>query len=223
MESDQTDIKCYVGIDSEGTQLQRLCCSSNPLQICRISASIMTIFVITTIWIVGAFLVRKSQQLTKINSIIYVTQILIFLSYLCKLIINHLYIARLVYFLDMSFWKLNKCAFNLFEFLPLIFASMAYFTYIGNWLSLTLALSASSVRTTAWKQSFLKWFRPGLYIVITIYFVFTMAFILSHCHYCIPIGLTYAIQIIQFVVLIVAVVIGPLILVLLRRTSKYLY
>jgi hypothetical protein len=219
----ESEITCYVGIKSGETQLQRLCCSSNPLKICRISASVMTIFVIITIWIVGVFLIRKIHQLSKINSIVYVTQILILLSYLCKPLINHGYIARLVYFLDMSFWNLNKCAFNLFEFLPLIFSSMAYFTYIGNWLSLTLALSASSVRTATFKQSFLRWFRPGLYCVIVLYFALSMAFILSHCHSRIPISLTYAIQIFQSIVLIVAVIIGPLILVLLRTTSKYLY
>jgi hypothetical protein len=146
-----------------------------------------------TIWIVGGFLIRKTRQLTKINSIVYVTQILILLSYLCKHLNNNRNIARLVYFLDMSLWNLNKCAFNLFEFLPLIFSSMAYFTYIGNWLSLTLALSASSVRTATWKQSFLRWFRPGLYCVIIVFFVLSMAFILSTCHSPIPISLTYAI------------------------------
>jgi hypothetical protein len=212
-----------VGISSGGNQLQRLCCSGNPLKICRISAFVMLMFVIMTIWIVGGFLIRKSHQLTKINSIVYVTQILILLSYLCKLLNYNRNIARLVYFLDMSLWNLNKCAFNLFEFLPLIFSSMAYFTYIGNWLSLTLALSASSVRTATWKQSFLKWFRPGLYCVIIVFFVLSMAFILSNCHSPIPISLTYVIQLFQFFVLIIAVVIGPLILIMLRRTSNYLY
>jgi hypothetical protein len=161
--------------------LERPCCKGKPLIVCRVGATLTGILTVLTILVIGVFLIRKGNQNSKINNIVYVTQALILSSYLCKYI--HFYhLARFIYFMDMTFWKLNVCAFNLFEFLPTIFTSMAYFTYLGNWLSLTLALSIASQRRKNWKHAFLKWFRPGLYIFVGVYFVFIVTFILSNCH-----------------------------------------
>ena len=182
----------------------------------------MGILVFLTFGIIATFLMRKKKQVSKINNIVYVTQALILLSYLCKHFCLNL-LARLLFFLDMSVWKFNACAFNLLELLPTIFTSMAYSTYIGNWMSLTLALSIASDRRVTWKHTFLRKFRPGLYIFLSVYFVFTVTVILTFCHSPIPVGLIYVIQIFQSIVLIQTLVVGPLLLRTLNRKSKYLY
>ena len=147
---------------------------------------------------------------------------MILFSYLCKSL-KFYCLARLIYFLDMSTWKFNACAFNLFELLPTIFTSMAYSTYIGNWMSLSMALSIVSDRRATWRHTFMQYFRPALYVSLSVYFVFTIVVILSHCHSAIPVGLIYLIQIFQIIVLIQALVVGPLLLRTLYRKSKYLY
>jgi uncharacterized Tic20 family protein len=69
----------------------------------------------------------------------------------------------------------------------------------------------------------MKYFRSGLYTFIIGYITIDMVVILTHCNKKTPWGYNVFNEVLQGFVLIVAIIIGPLILFLMKRNSKYLY
>ena len=96
---------------------------------------------------------------------------------------------------------------------------------MGNWLRLCFALSVGNepYKQTWWILAVLKYSKAALMIFILSFSIFTLSSTIIYCGEVLPIWISISIEIIQLCVLIVAVVVGPLILKLLKRSSKYLY
>lgn len=58
----------------------RNCCNHNPLAVCRASAGIVGILLMFTMFVMVLYLVKR-QVIKKLNTLIYVTQVLILLTY----------------------------------------------------------------------------------------------------------------------------------------------
>lgn len=105
----------------------------------------------------------------------------------------------------------------------MLFASMAYLTYIGNWLSLTVALRVSSKQGGNWQMHFLFWFKPFLYTFICFFSIFTLGTTMVFCQQIIPTTISIIIEVTQTIVVGLAVGTCPFILIMLKKCSHYLY
>ena len=94
----------------------------------------------------------------------------------------------------MTISKYKACSYNVLNQTAILCSSLAYLTYMGNWLSLTLALSAGPADTPSWKRTFLFWFKPLLYTFMAGFVIFSMAATITFCDERIPRGLSLSIQ-----------------------------
>ncbi len=96
--------------------------------------------------------------------------------------INRIYvIARLLFQLDLSVFKLSTCAYNFLNEMSILFSLLAYVAYIGNWLSLVIALRVSAKQGGSWQINFLRYFKPCLFLIMTCHALFTVIVTIMNC------------------------------------------
>ncbi len=104
----------------------------------------------------------------------------------------------------------------------MISSTMAYLAYIGNWFSLTIALRWNAKQNNC-RGRFIWNFKKYLYIYISIFITSYLSISIVNCNKAQPaiIVITFFTQ--KILVLVSAAIVGPLILLTLRRSSPYLY
>lgn len=69
--------------DTSGDIMLRTCCNNKPLAVCRVSALAIAPLIIFTVVLVCLYALHK-ERIKKLNSLIYMSQLLIILSYISK-------------------------------------------------------------------------------------------------------------------------------------------
>jgi hypothetical protein len=142
-----------------------------------------------------------------LNSIIYVTQILILTSYLGKFLLSlfHLNLAKLIFYSDLTFLTLPTCAYTVVYQLSIVTSSMAYLAFIANWFNLTMALRWKPESNT-FKSKLMKYFKPLLYTFIALFLSSSVTLSVVYCEEVRPFHVSLPFNVIKLVVLVIAVI-----------------
>ena len=132
------------------------------------------------------------------------------------------YLVRFIFYLDMTIAKYNSCFYNFMHQLPIAFSTLAYLTYIGNWFRLCVAL-AFDRHPVGWKYYVFKWSKPVIYGFVIVNLVYTFTTVSIYCHRPPPVWMYIVLDFGKVAVLILAALTGPVILKLMKQSSKYFY
>ena len=127
-----------------------------------------------------------------------------------------------MFYLDMTVGKYDSCFYNFLHQLPIALSTLAYLTYIGNWFRLCVAL-AFDRRPVGWKYYVVKWSKPVLFAVVVVTLVYTVTTSAVYCNEPPPLWVYLILDYSKVFVLLLAAATGPIILRLLKKSSRFLY